>query len=82
MTAHRFAISFDEELARAVREAAGDQPISTWLAHAAQRRLRAEGLADVVAEWEERHGELTEDELKSVDRATRLRLRRRTSKKK
>jgi hypothetical protein len=78
MTVHRFAISFDEKLARAVREAAGDQPISTWLAQAAQRRLRAEGLADVVREWEEGHRELTTAELRSA--AASLRGRRRKSK--
>lgn len=75
MTVHRFAISFDEELARAVRDAAGDEPISTWLAHAAERRLRAEGLEGVVREWEQQHGDLTPAELKAA--ARRLSARRR-----
>lgn len=75
MTVHRFAISFDEKLARAVREAAGDQPISTWLAQAAERRLRAEGLADVVREWERKHGELTPAEVSAAARSLRPRRR-------
>ncbi len=71
MTVRRFAISFDEDLARAVREAARDEPISAWLAQAARRRLRAEGLASVVREWEERHGEITPEELAQAERAVR-----------
>jgi hypothetical protein len=58
MTAARFAISLDARLARAVRRSAGDQPVSTWIADAAQRKLRAEGLLAVVGEWEAAHGDL------------------------
>jgi len=76
MTVERFAISFDAELARAVREAAGDEPISSWLARAAERRLRAEGLLSVVHEWEREHGTITAAELRAVERASRPRGRR------
>ena len=71
MTVSRLAISFEEELARAVRRAAGNQPTSAWLADAARRKLRAEGLLKVVREWEDRYGKLTEDELRSVARQQR-----------
>jgi hypothetical protein len=59
----RLAISLDEELAREVRRAAGDQSTSAWLADAARRKLRAEGLLRVVEAWEKEHGELTKREL-------------------
>lgn len=64
MTAARFAISLDSALAKRVRKAAGTEPLSTWLADAAQRKLRAQGLLDAVAEWEAEHGSLSEAELK------------------
>ena len=68
MTVARMAISFDVELARAVRRSAGKQPTSTWLADAARRKLRAEGLLRVVATWEEEHGEIDEADLRRVVR--------------
>ena len=73
MTVARFAISFDEELARAVRRAAGEEPMSAWLADAARRKLRAEGLLRAVGEWEKEHGELGEAELLAVRRKQRQR---------
>lgn len=65
MTTERLTVSFDDELARAVREAAasGAQNVSAWLAGAARRQLATRGLADVVAEWELQHGAFTADEL-------------------
>jgi len=75
MTVARFAISFDQQLARAVRRAAGKQPTSTWLADAARRKLRAEGLLRAVREWEDEHGSLTEAELKAAMREQRGRRR-------
>jgi hypothetical protein len=73
MTVARFAISFDQKLARAVRRAAGNEPTSSWLADAARRKLRAEGLLRVVDEWEAEHGALTESELRAVEPKTRRR---------
>jgi hypothetical protein len=75
MTVARLAVSFDAELARAVRKAAGKQPTSAWLADAARRKLRAEGLLRVVRGWEQEHGELTQAEM----RAARARQKRRRS---
>jgi hypothetical protein len=77
MTVKRFAISFDADLADRVRHAAGDTPISTWLADAAEAKLRAEGLMRVVEDWEREHGRITEEELAAVDRAWRGQKRRR-----
>lgn len=73
MTVARFAISFDQKLARAVRRAAGTEPTSSWLADAARRKLRAEGLLRVVNEWEAEHGALSESELRTVAQKTRRR---------
>jgi hypothetical protein len=56
MTVERFAISFDKELARLVRRSAAHEPTSTWLADAARRKLRAEGLLEAVQRWERAHG--------------------------
>lgn len=66
MTVARLAISLDADLARAVRRAAGKQPTSTWLAEAAQQRLRAEGLRKVVREYELAHGAFSDDEIADV----------------
>jgi hypothetical protein len=67
MTVERFAVSFDRELARAVRRSAAGEPTSAWLADAARRKLRSEGLLALVSEWESRHGEITEDELRAAE---------------
>ncbi len=66
MTVARLAVSFDKKLASAVRRAAGAEPTSTWLADAARRKLRAQGLEKVIAEWEVEHGALTAAELKAA----------------
>jgi hypothetical protein len=76
MTVARFAVSFDPELAAAVRKAAGSEPTSAWLADAARRKLRAEGMLRAVGEWEKIHGNITEAELRAVDRKQRSRRSR------
>ena len=63
MTVARLAVSFDKDLARRVRRAAGKEPTSAWLADAARRKLRAEGLLEVVKDWEKEYGAITADEL-------------------
>ena len=73
MTVARFAISLESQLARRVRKAAGRQPLSAWLADAADRKLRAEGLLRVVEDWENEHGALTEADLGRVKRKQRPR---------
>jgi hypothetical protein len=76
MTVARLAISFDEALARAVRRAAGKEPTSSWLADAARRKLRAEGLLRAVEVWEGEHGALTDSELRVAARTLRGRQRK------
>jgi hypothetical protein len=75
MSVARFAVSFDQKLARAVRRASGKEPLSSWLADAAQRKLRAEGLLKVVGEWEAEHGRLNDTELQAAERRQRRRRR-------
>jgi hypothetical protein len=62
MTTARLAISVDSELAERIRHAARGSAVSGWLADAAERKLRAEGLSDVVADWEAEHGMFTSAE--------------------
>jgi hypothetical protein len=62
MTVARLAVSFDAVLAKRLRAAAGRGTISAWLADAAERKLRAEGILAVVGEWEAAHGSLAEPE--------------------
>ena len=58
-------VSLPPDLAAEVLEAAEEdgQRMSTWLADAARRRLKARGLRQVVAEWEHINGPFTEEEL-------------------
>jgi len=71
MTVARIAVSFDKKLASAVRRAAGSEPTSTWLADAAVRKLRAQGLERVIEQWEAEHGKLSAAELKAAERKQR-----------
>lgn len=75
MTVARVAISLDPELALEVRRAAGKQPLSAWMADAARKKLRSEGLLRVVGEWEREHGQLDDDELAAATRKLRTRRR-------
>jgi hypothetical protein len=77
MTVARFAISFDKELARLVRRSAASEPTSAWLADAARRKLRAEGLLEVVRDWEADHGAFTLAELRAAERRQRRPRKRR-----
>jgi len=79
MTVARLAVSLDPELAAEIRRAAGKQPTSAWLADAARRKLRAEGLLRAVGAWESEHGELSDAELRAAERAQRSRRRRKRS---
>lgn len=51
-----------------MRRARGTEPTSSWLADAARRKLRAEGLMRVVNEWEKEHGVITDEELRVAER--------------
>jgi len=59
------SVSFDAELGDAVRSAASQagKPLSAWLAEAAASKLRAEALAEFLANWQAEHGMLTAEEI-------------------
>ncbi len=77
MTVARLAISLDRELARQIRRSAAGEPTSVWLADAARRKLRSEGLMEVVREFEAAHGKIPEEEIRAVEREQLLALKRR-----
>jgi hypothetical protein len=68
MTTARLAISVDSDLAERIREAADGGTVSGWLADAAERKLRAQGLGEVVADWQAEHGAFTEAERRRARR--------------
>lgn len=82
MTVARFAISLDRELARQIRRSAAGEPTSAWLADAARRKLRSEGLMEAVRAWEAEHGEITEKEIRTVEREQMMALKRRKRRRK
>jgi hypothetical protein len=68
MTTARLAISVDADLADRIRDAAGGGTVSGWLADAAERKLRAQGLSEVVADWQAEHGTFTAAERRRARR--------------
>lgn len=63
----KISISLDDDLYGRVRDAAGKQGVSAWLAAAASARLRAETLLSVADEIAgETGGPLTEQELEEA----------------
>ena len=66
----KMSISLDPELGDAVRSAAAQagKPVSSWLAEAAASKLRAEALAEFLADWEAEHGVLTAAEIARAER--------------
>jgi hypothetical protein len=68
MTTSRLAISLDAELADQIRDAAEGGTVSGWLADAAERKLRAQGLREVVDDWQDEHGAFSESERRRARR--------------
>lgn len=70
MSVEKLSVSFESQLAEAVRDSAkrADRPVSSWLAEAAAAKLRAEALADFLTEWEAEHGTLTAEEIAEAER--------------
>jgi hypothetical protein len=70
MKVDKLSISFEPELGDAVRSAAAQagKPVSSWLAEAAASKLRAESLAEFLANWETEHGALTAQEIARAER--------------
>jgi hypothetical protein len=70
MKVDKLSISFELELGDAVRSAAAQagKSVSAWLAEAAASKLRAEALAEFLADWAAGHGVLTAAEIASAER--------------
>lgn len=70
MKVDKLSVSFEPDLGDAVRSAAAQagKPVSSWLAEAAASKLRAEALADFLADWEAEHGVLTAQEVARAER--------------
>lgn len=70
MKVEKLSISFEPELGDAVRSAAGKagKAVSAWLAEAAASKLRAEALAEFLADWQAEHGVLTAEEIGRAER--------------
>lgn len=73
MASEKLSISLEATLAGAVRAAAHaqDVSISTWIAEAAQARVRQHRLREALAAFAEEHGDLTDDEVDRLITAAR-----------
>lgn len=69
MPVKKLSVSFDAELADAVRTAAATSAggVSGWLAEAAGARLRADAFDEFIEDWQRVHGYFTEEELAEAD---------------
>lgn len=85
MPARKLSIALDEAVASAAAASArrAGLSLSAWLDRAAREALAIEDGLRAVAEWEARHGPITEEELAAadavLDRGGRSRRRRRTA---
>ena len=69
MKVDKISISFEAGLGDQVRNAArkAGTGLSSWLAGAAEARLRAEALGGYLDAWEKKHGTLTPAELRRAE---------------
>ena len=74
MTVAKLSVSFEPELAEAIKEAAADEDetVSAWLAEAARQRVRNLMLGKFIAEMMEEHG-WTEADLEAAAEEARSR---------
>ena len=65
MKVEKLSISLDPALGDDVRAAAerSGVSVSAWVARAAAAQLRKQALADYLADWQTKHGRITEAEL-------------------
>lgn len=70
MAVDRLSLTLDPDLGAAVREAAAAErrSVSSWLADAAEMRLRHQRLGAALDAWEAENGALTEAELAAARR--------------
>lgn len=70
MSVEKMSISMEGPLGAAIRAAAraAGQPVSTWLAEAAQAKLRSVALRQFLDEWQAEHGAFTDEEIEAAER--------------
>ncbi len=66
MSVTKLSISLDPELEQAIRAAAGEASVSSWVAEAARRQLRQQALREAVAHFERENGAITAEEIKAM----------------
>jgi post-segregation antitoxin (ccd killing protein) len=66
----KMSISLAPDLGAAVREEAKSEgiPLSAWVADALAEKLRAKAFDKFIAEWEAKHGVITEEEMAEAAR--------------
>ena len=76
MKVDKMSVSFEAKLGEEIRRAAreGGVGLSSWLAEAAARKLRADALREFLDEWEAEHGAPTPEELARAEVELGLRV--------
>lgn len=70
MKVDKMSVSLEASLGDQVRDAArkAGKGVSSWLAEAAQAKLREEALREFLADWEKEAGPITAEELREAER--------------
>ena len=68
MAVRKFAVSFEDDLVRSVRDCARARglPLSRWLAEAAQHQIKRQASEEALADYEAEFGAITEEERQEV----------------
>lgn len=64
----KYSITMPRSLAEAAREVSGDAGLSAYIAGAVEARVRHDKLGQFLAEYEELHEPITQEEIDEVDR--------------
>lgn len=69
MTVEKMSLSFDPELARAIRKEArrAKVPVSVWMARAAEREAKLAAGRRLLEEWEREHGPFLDEEIAAAE---------------
>ncbi len=80
MPVRKLSVALDSKVAKAAVTSAARRglSVSAWLNQAAENALRIEAGLAAVAEWEAKHGRLTDAELAAADRVFERSSRGRT----
>lgn len=62
------SVSLPSDLVGVLRTRAGKRGVSAYITEAVRHQLAMDGLAEIVADYEARHGALTEEEVRAAER--------------